>query len=228
MAAIVGSPRAEGEGFMTTLDVPRAAPGYEFRVDWFSARIPRFERHLSHLKGRPCRILEIGAHEGRSTCWMVENIATHEDIHIDTIDVVEHPGLQRNLDATGRSDKITFHRGLSGDILRTLTFHGYDFVYIDGSHAAVSVLEDAVYSFRLLKAGGIMAFDDYLWEDKASRIEVAVDAFLSVYAAEIEILHHGYQVWVRKKDSTASVVASRYDWPLRMLLRLRRRMKALF
>jgi hypothetical protein len=34
----------------------------------------------------------------------------------------------------------------------------------DGSHRARDVLEDAVLSWPLLKVGGIMLFDDYLWQ----------------------------------------------------------------
>ena len=41
----------------------------------------------------------------------------------------------------------------------------FDFIYIDGSHMRVDVLLDAVLAWQLLKPGGIMALDDYEWNE---------------------------------------------------------------
>jgi hypothetical protein len=78
----------------------------------------------------------------------------------------------------------------------------YDFIYIDGSHIAKDVLTDACMAWPLLKAGGIMAFDDYLWGDARDilhRPKLAVDAFSSIFAEELEVIHTGYQFIIRKK-----------------------------
>ena len=89
-------------------------------------------------------------------------------------------------------------------VLRTLPLDSYDFAYIDGCHATINVLEDAVLAFPLLKAGAIIAFDDYLWDDpkwnQEGQPKEAIDAFLSIYASKIELLHREYQVWVRKRS----------------------------
>ena len=86
--------------------------------------------------------------------------------------------------------------------MRDCGFNQFDFIYVDGNHTTVEVLEDAVLSFRLIKAGGILAFDDYKWDDSRLRHEglprPAIDAFLKVYANKISVLSKGYQVWVRK------------------------------
>ena len=172
----------------------------DFTHDWFSANIPLFQRFLAGLKGRPCRLLEIGALEGRSAIWMAENIATHRSSSVETIDAYENPKLRSNLAVA--NGKVTFHLGLSAEVLRKLRFDAYDFVYIDGCHWTINVLEDAVLAFRLLKHGGIMAFDDYLWDDPEwnteGRPKEAVDAFLTIYSAKIEVLHREHQVWIRK------------------------------
>jgi predicted O-methyltransferase YrrM len=100
--------------------------------------------------------------------------------------------------ATGQPDKAIFHLGASAEVLRRLSFDTYDFIYIDGCHSTVNVLEDAVHAFRLLKMGAIMAFDDYLWDHPKSQPawtpKKAIDAFLKVYSHEIELLHRGYKV----------------------------------
>ncbi len=180
--------------------IPAQGLSAEFTHDWFSPSIPLFERLLDGLKGRPCRLLEIGAPEGRSAVWMAENIATHRLSSVETIDAYENPKLRRNLAIA--NGKVTFHLGLSAEVLRTLPFDAYDFIYIDGCHWTINVLEDAVLAFRLLKQGGIMAFDDYLLDDpkwnQEGRPKEAVDAFLAIYSGKIEVLQREYQVWIRK------------------------------
>jgi len=54
---------------------------------------------------------------------------------------------------------------------------------------------------RLLKPGGVLTFDDYLWQDEADpllRPRPAIDAFLKVYGGRYRLLHLGYQVTVEK------------------------------
>lgn len=45
--------------------------------DWFSPRIPLFEKHLAEFVGKPDLLfLEIGSFEGRSALWMLSNVLT--------------------------------------------------------------------------------------------------------------------------------------------------------
>jgi predicted O-methyltransferase YrrM len=82
----------------------------------------------------------------------------------------------------------------------------FDFIYVDGSHQAPDVLCDAVMSFRLLRPGGIIAFDDYLWQeplpygaDPIRSPKIAIDAFTNIYCRKITVLSmHLYQLYVRK------------------------------
>ncbi len=77
-----------------------------------------------------------------------------------------------------------------------------DFIYIDGSHIAKDVLTDACMAWPQLKTGGIMVFDDYLWgnpRDVLHRPKAAIDAFTTLFAEELEIIHVGYQAVIRKR-----------------------------
>src|SRR5579872_4238635 len=40
---------------------------YDFSEDYVSHNVPLYKKYLKHLKGEPCRLLEIGSFEGRST-----------------------------------------------------------------------------------------------------------------------------------------------------------------
>ena len=70
-----------------------------------------------------------------------------------------------NIHLSGSGHKVTIKEGRSGEVLRTLPLRHYDVIYVDGSHTARDVLQDAVLGWGLLKRGGLMIFDDYLWVD---------------------------------------------------------------
>ena len=51
-----------------------------FTADWFTHNIPNFEKCLKDLPERK-RILEIGAYEGRATCWLIKNMDDYGTIY---------------------------------------------------------------------------------------------------------------------------------------------------
>jgi predicted O-methyltransferase YrrM len=189
------------------LNSARASSGmkeYKFTADWFTPNIPCFQRHLSGLSGKPCSILEIGCYEGRSSVWMLENIATAKDSRLLYLDYTEQPSFWFNIELANGRARTELQLGLTRETLRGLPFGAYDFIYVDGGHGTIDVLEDAVLSFRLAKTGGIIAFDNYQWNDpkhnQQGTPKPAVDAFIAIYSAKVEILESGNQVWLRKRE----------------------------
>lgn len=57
-----------------------------FTSDFFKGNIPNWERWLAPFKGQPVTALEIGSYEGRSACWLLENILTHPDARLLCVD----------------------------------------------------------------------------------------------------------------------------------------------
>ena len=107
-----------------------------------------------------------------------------------------------NLRESGAADRTTVIKGFSQEELRKLPSQSYDIIYVDGSHAADDVLEDAVLSWRLLKDGGLLIFDDYEWSKFVSpqaRPKIAITAFVRCYRPELKIIHRDYQVIVQKR-----------------------------
>lgn len=182
-----------------------------FTVDWFSGNIPVWSRILSEFLGKPVEALEIGSFQGRASRWLMENILTHPDARLTCLDTfagsVEHaPELLRDLRAlfdhnlSPFQDKIKVVVGNS-QVLLPKSESKYDFIYVDGDHRAFAVLEDAINAFRLLKYGGILIFDDYLWTGGARDIDnprIAIDSFLTVNRDRFIMLHSGDQVMIRK------------------------------
>lgn len=176
--------------------------GYDFTYDWFSWNIPLFGKHLGSLRGTPINVVEIGSHEGRSTTWLLDNILTHDDARLICIDYHLQEKFWPNIEQTRARAKVEMMLGYSHRGLASLPADIYDFVYIDGSHWSCDVLEDAVLGFRRAKVGGVIAFDDYLWDDPKYNQhgcpKPAVDAFLQMYSHKLEVLDVAQQVWVRK------------------------------
>lgn len=192
----------------------------KFTQDWFDRRIPIWQEMLSEFKGKPdLRFIEIGSYEGRSACWLMDNILTDKSSTLTCVDMWLDSGTQGpwsqelydnynmidvflnfNTNISEYKNKIIIITGRSQEVLRKFQ-ESYDFIYIDGSHIACDVLEDAVLSFRLLKLGGIMALDDYQWEffdDPRRHPKMGIDAFLAIFKGQYEILLKDQQVFIRK------------------------------
>ncbi|HEX2816824.1 MAG TPA: class I SAM-dependent methyltransferase, partial [Phenylobacterium sp.] len=81
-----------------------------------------------------------------------------------------------------------------------------ELIYIDGSHQAPDVLTDAVLAFQLLRVGGILIFDDYLWshegpgqQDFYNMPKPAVDAFVNIFQRRMTVIGAPLrQLYVRK------------------------------
>ena len=186
---------------------------YQYSQDWFSHNIPGLREMMKQLPDNKL-FLEVGSYEGRSTCWFLENGLADDGV-IFCYDTwqgsEEHTNEQRQdlfkkfMHNTELSKKPTqsvyTFMGNSRDTIRRQTTL-FDFVYIDGSHQAPDVLMDACLTFRMLKTGGIMVFDDYLWkavDGVLHQPKIAIDAFVNIFSDELDIVLLGYQLGVRKK-----------------------------
>ena len=191
---------------------------YKFTQDWFSWAPAVWEQLIPLVPDR-LNLLEIGSFEGRSAVWLAENMVEDEG-NIQCIDTWEGGEEHSNGEMTGAEERFlhnmnvfeakhpnrsiiqvkdTSTRALARFIEEEYT---YGFIYIDGSHIAKDVLTDACMAWSMLMQGGIMVFDDYLWgepRDILHRPKPAIDAFVNIFAEEVEMIHMGYQLIVRKK-----------------------------
>jgi len=83
----------------------------------------------------------------------------------------------------------------------------FDLVFIDGSHRAEDVLTDAINSFSLLRIGGILIFDDYIWREDVSGGQdilnlpkMAIDSFVNVFHKKLVPCRYKplYQLYLQK------------------------------
>ncbi len=197
---------------------------YQFTKDWFAWAPEVWKQLIPLLPGTPGErtFLEIGSFEGRSAVWTVENMMQDGDgiFCIDTWEggeehIDEDMGKAERRFSTNRrileavyAERYVFP--LKGTSVQHLAnwlkdpeeHKDFDFIYIDGSHQAPDVLTDACMSWPLLKQGGLVVFDDYMWgnpRDALHRPKIAIDAFTNIFGETAEIVHVGYQLVVRKR-----------------------------
>jgi len=186
--------------------LPPYQKDYDFTEDWFTGNVPFWKIAMVSFQGKPnLHYLEIGLYEGRSAIWMLENVLTHPTARLTGIDIFTGLLKERylaNIEKSGFAHKVTTIVGPSQEELRKFPLNSFDIVYIDGSHAADDVLEDAILGWRLLKAGGLLVFDDYRWKLEKPREKtpkLAIDIFFRLYGKHFDVIHNAYQVILRKK-----------------------------
>jgi len=188
--------------------------------NWFKVTAEyNFNKFLAHFKNEPnLNFLQLGVYTGDASLWIIENIfckenclltdvdtwlGSDEEIHrrmnFDEVFSIYKNKIQKysSLVNTKRQDTVSFLR--SNINIQPNSF--YDFIYIDADHKAASVLVDGELSWRLLKSGGIMAFDDYNWGmnlHEFQRPKLGIDMFLNKHLKELDVLSVNQQVWVKK------------------------------
>jgi len=169
---------------------------YRLATNWYSMV------NRDNFVNRPINYLEIGTFFGGNLISIAHTYGVHPGSKLYCIDPWEdyedypeykdeqssiYSTFMRNIERSGLQDKVVVKRGYSNNEILKLDDNFFDMIYIDGNHEPEYVLEDAVLSFRKLKVGGIMIFDDYCWggPDMTKR---GIDGFLSGYHKRITIL----------------------------------------
>jgi len=196
-----------------------AIPDYEFTSDWFTDRVPVWEKFVAPLAGQPRQALELGCWEGRASIWLLQRVLDHPESMLTVVDTFDgspeldpaaaadlYDRFTRNIARTGLEKVRVLQMRTTEALVQLLGETGvrprYDLVYIDASHLAEDVLSDAVLSFPLVKSGGLIIFDDYEWPlmpHELDRPKVAVDCFARVFERAVGVLHVGYQVLMVKR-----------------------------
>jgi SAM-dependent methyltransferase len=162
---------------------------------------------------QPINYLEIGAFYGANLISFAESYyGKHKDTKLHCIDpwidYDEYPEYKGKQDGIYESflrnikeniedtSKVIIHRGFSHGEIPKLPDNHFDIIYIDGNHEPQFIIEDAVLSFRKLKVGGYLIFDDYGWHDAS----FGIDAFLNSYKKCYRMINpnHNTQVFIQK------------------------------
>jgi predicted O-methyltransferase YrrM len=155
----------------------------------------------------PLRYLEVGSYEGASLAFVhdllegrlratiVDPFENYSELPTTEMSAVE-ARFQANIKATGIDARVL--RGSSIERLPQLIAGGeaFDLIYIDGSHAKLDVITDALLCWRLLAPGGLMIFDDY----RMPEVGAAVDTFVRLVRPQASVVNVASQVFVRHRN----------------------------
>lgn len=161
---------------------------YRFSTDWFSAYVPLWLQAMKTVgldPKKPLKILEIGSFEGRSACWISDNLLDHPDSSLLCIDtfcgseeygsmmktIFEHAAVALknrfldNISLSKNSHKVRLIQKDSREILPELCqlYNDFDICYIDGGHHEETAFIDGENCYCLTRPGGLMIFDDVQW-----------------------------------------------------------------
>jgi predicted O-methyltransferase YrrM len=112
-------------------------------------------------------VVEIGTGTGVSGLWMLRGM--RPDGVLTTVDTeAEHQRLAKQTftDAGIASQRARLINGAALDVLPRLTDGHYDLVFCDGDKKEYG--DYLVEALRLLKPGGIVAFDNALWHNRVA------------------------------------------------------------
>ena len=214
-----------------TPDAERARSVFEENVRrgtythaWFDASIDLWVELLAPVKAlaRPVDMLEVGSWEGRSTLFLLGYLPNGRLTAVDTWEggdehkhLADLSALEQRFDhnVSAFRSRLEKRKGRSSVVLAEMASSAtecFDFIFIDGSHFADDVMLDAVMAWRLLREGGVLVFDDYLWRFERygwkRNPANAINLFLRLIEGDFSLLHVGHQLAIRK-----SVSVSRYS-----------------
>jgi len=182
--------------------------GYTFTHDYFAANIPNWQTWFATLiTAAPIACLEIGSWQGGSATWLLDKVVGPRGGRLTCVDTFEgsseHAAVlaglgcsleqifDQNIARTRHAALCHKLIGRSQDVLRWLHEERFDFIYVDGAHEAKYVIQDAVLSWKLLRDGGFLLFDDTGFEFPGrpeQNTHAAIAAFRTWFADEMEVL----------------------------------------
>lgn len=158
--------------------------------------------------------LEIGSCSGASVVSFAQTYGGHPNTKLycidpwsDYDDYDEYKGrldgiyneFLTNINTFNLQDKVVACRGYSHEEIPKFDDLFFDIIFVDGNHNPEYALEDAVLSFRKLKVGGYMVFDDYNWEADGKRgpngTTLGIEGFMQGYRNRIKHITTKWTSW---------------------------------
>ena len=188
--------------------------------NWFAkSAIDNFATYLIQDTGLPnLNYLQLGAYTGDASVWLLDNILTGQGSRLTDVDTwqgsdeEEHKSMDFNDVYETYKKKLEPYQerllALRTDtvtaLINDLNYQGneYDFIYVDADHTTVGVLLDAELGWRLLKSGGIMAFDDLTWGSHlppSQSPKAGILLFAERHRSEFDLVVANTQYWIKKK-----------------------------
>lgn len=130
-------------------------------LDYYPEQYPKQKLLFEYSKNKK-NVLEIGIYAGHS-CWLMllANL-DNPDFHYTGIDICYFDFTEKCIQYLQEKypNKITFIKGNSVDVIKTLDLDSYDLYHVDGGHDSI-VITEMEYMLPRISPGKTIVFDDY-------------------------------------------------------------------
>ena len=184
-----------------------------FSKKWFLNNFELFNYFLPKNNNEYFDYLEVGCFEGLSSFYI---LSEYKNVNAFLLDIWSTPKnselsqinfelIESNFDKNLSEFKFVKMKGDSISSMKKLLNQNksFDFIYIDGSHNGEDILSDAIEAFKILKAGGLIFFDDFLQHDDNRNIQSyqGIEKFLNLYSNFLIIEYFQNNLVVRRKNN---------------------------
>jgi hypothetical protein len=176
-----------------------------------------FDIYLSKFINKKNNILEINSDKGYITKWFLKYLCNNKNSTIITIDtwnkseeyknfkitINEHL-FNKNINSTTRELQVIKMKMETDNAIKIIKNNNnkkFNIIYIDASYFNEALMSNCILAFELLEDGGIIIFDDYVWDDMNNEFfysKITIDVFLYTFRTKIKILNNKYQIILQK------------------------------
>ena len=176
---------------------------------WFCNNLNYLSNNFKN-KANVNHILEIGSYEGRSALFFLQFFSNSKITCVDTWSGSdEHLNYNFNIiEENFDKNTLSFKNNLTKYKMTSDNFFQnnskiFDLIFIDGDHFYDQVLRDINNAWKVLKNGGFLILDDYLWwyyKDLNKNPANTINSFIMNNYSNISEFKIWHQVILRKKS----------------------------
>ena len=180
-----------------------------YNKKWFCNNLYYLSTNFKNSKNVK-NILEIGSYEGRSAIFFLKNFSDSNITCVDTwAGSDEHSSVNFELIEKNFDFNTSFYQSNNNLMKYKMTSneffkknHRYfDLIYVDGDHSSDQVKIDLINSWNVLKNGGFLVLDDYMWwyyKDLKKNPSTPINDFIRANISNISKLVVWHQVIIQK------------------------------
>ena len=181
----------------------------EYGEKWFCNNLNYLSINFKGIKNVK-NILEIGSYEGRSAIFFLKNFS---DSNITCVDTwcgsdehkrVDFELIEENFDLNTsfyQSNKTLLKYKMTSSEFFEKKSKYFDLIFVDGDHSSNQVKVVLINSWNILKSGGYLILDDYMWwfyKDLKKNPSTPINNFIKENISNISKLNIWHQVIIKK------------------------------
>ena len=180
-----------------------------YNEKWFCNNLNFLSDNFKNIKNIK-NMLEIGSYEGRSAIFFLKNFSNSNLSCVDTWSGSdEHSNvnfelIEKNFDFNTSfyqsNNLLSKYKMTSNEFFKENDKY-FDLIYVDGDHSSDQVKNDLINSWNVLKKGGFLVLDDYLWwyyNDYKKNPSTPINNFIVENISNISRLTVWHQVIIQK------------------------------